>query len=69
MTKMLIDIDDEALAEAAALLGTTTKKDTVNQALRETTQRLRRANALARLVELGESGAFDELLNKEARRP
>ncbi|MBN1170689.1 MAG: type II toxin-antitoxin system VapB family antitoxin [Micromonosporaceae bacterium] len=69
MTKMLIDIDDEALAEAATLLGTSTKKDTVNQALRETTQRLRRANALARLAELGESGTFDELLDKRTRRP
>ena len=32
--KVLIDIDEEALAEASALLGTTTKKDTVNAALR-----------------------------------
>jgi Arc/MetJ family transcription regulator len=68
MTKVLIDIDDEALAEAAALLGTTTKKDTVNVALRETAQRLRRANALARLGELGDSGAFDELLDKSTYR-
>jgi Arc/MetJ family transcription regulator len=69
MTKVLIDVDDDALAEASALLGTTTKKDTVNRALRETSQRLRRANALARLAELGEAGAFDELLDKAARRP
>lgn len=68
MTKMLIDIDDDALAEASTLLGTTTKKDTVNHALRETAQRLRRANALARLAELGEAGTFDELLDKTARR-
>jgi Arc/MetJ family transcription regulator len=69
MTKMLIDIDDDALAEASTLLGTTTKKDTVNCALRETSQRLRRANALARLAERGASGTFDELLDKSARRP
>jgi Arc/MetJ family transcription regulator len=68
MTKMLIDVDDEALAEASSLLGTKTKKDTVNTALRETAQRLRRANALARLAEMGEAGAFDELLDKDARR-
>lgn len=68
MTKVLIDVDDDALAEASALLGTKTKKDTVNLALRETAQRLRRANALARLAELGESGAFDELLDKAAYR-
>jgi Arc/MetJ family transcription regulator len=68
MTKVLIDIDDDALAEASELLGTTTKKDTVNTALRETAQRLRRAKALARLAELGEAGAFDELLDKASYR-
>lgn len=68
MTKVLIDVDDDALAEASRLLGTATKKDTVNQALREIAQRLRRADALARLAELGESGAFDELLDKATYR-
>jgi Arc/MetJ family transcription regulator len=33
MTKTLIDIDDEALDRAQRELQTTTKKDTVNQAL------------------------------------
>ncbi|MDQ1288377.1 MAG: hypothetical protein QG622_1942 [Actinomycetota bacterium] len=69
MPKVLIDIDEEALAEAAVLLGTTTKKDTVNRALQETARRLRRAQGLARLAELGETGAFDELLDPAARRP
>lgn len=69
MTKMLIDVDDDALAEASKLLGTKTKKDTVNTALRETALQLRRAKALARLAELGEAGAFDELLDKTAYRP
>lgn len=68
MTKVLIDIDDDALAEASELLGTKTKKDTVNTALRETAQHLRRAKALARLAELGEGGAFDDLLDKAAYR-
>ncbi len=68
MTKVLIDVDDDALAEASALLGTKTKKDTVNTALRETANQLRRAKALARLAELGESGAFDELLGKATYR-
>jgi Arc/MetJ family transcription regulator len=68
MTKILIDVDDKALTEASELLGTKTKKDTVNTALRETAQRLRRAKALARLAELGEAGAFDELLDKTAYR-
>jgi len=68
VSKVLIDVDDDALAQAAALLGTKTKKDTVNTALRETAQRLRRAQALARLAELGESGAFNELLDKSSYR-
>jgi Arc/MetJ family transcription regulator len=69
MTKMLIDIDEEALEAAADLLGTTTKKDTVNTSLRETAQRLRRAQALAKLAERGQAGDFDELLDKPAYRP
>ncbi|GIF67910.1 hypothetical protein Ais01nite_59450 [Asanoa ishikariensis] len=68
MTKVLIDVDDEALAEASELLGTKTKKDTVNTALRETANHLRRAKALARLAELGEAGAFDDLLDKSTYR-
>ena len=68
MTKILVDVDDAALAEAADLLGTKTKKDTVNLALRETAERLRRAQAFARLAEIGESGAFDELLDEASSR-
>lgn len=34
MARTVIDIDDAALARAAAILGTTTKVDTVNHALR-----------------------------------
>jgi len=67
VTKSLIDLDDEALAEAAVLFGTTTKKDTVNTALREAALRLRRARALARLTEIAATGQFDELLSKSNR--
>lgn len=35
MARTLIDVDEAALAVAAAALGTRTKKDTVNEALRE----------------------------------
>ena len=35
MTAAQIDLDDEALAAAIRELGTTTKEDTVNAALRE----------------------------------
>ena len=69
MTKILVDVDDEALAEAAEVLGTTTKKDTVNTALRETAARLRRARALEALVARGDAGQFDELLDKRNYRP
>lgn len=33
MTKILVDVDDRALARAAARLGTTTKKETIGRAL------------------------------------
>lgn len=42
MTKTVIDLDDELLSEAAQLLGTTTKKETVNRALAELVARRRR---------------------------
>ncbi len=35
MSKTLIDLDEGLLAQAAELLGTKTKKDTVNRALSE----------------------------------
>ena len=33
MTKRLVDVDDEVLAEARKVLGTTTLKDTVNTSI------------------------------------
>ena len=33
MTKILVDVDDDALARAAARLGTATKKETIGRAL------------------------------------
>ncbi len=59
MTKTLIDLDDEALAEAAKLLGTSSKKDTVNAALREIVDRRRRAAAIARMREMVAEGEID----------
>jgi Arc/MetJ family transcription regulator len=44
--KTMVDLDDEALALATAELGTTTKKDTVNAALRFVAQRRRRIEQL-----------------------
>ncbi|MDT0309365.1 DUF2191 domain-containing protein [Streptomyces sp. DSM 44917] len=51
--------DHEALAEAAKVFGTRTKKDSVNTALREAALRIRRARALDRLGEMADQGDFD----------
>jgi Arc/MetJ family transcription regulator len=66
MVKTPIEIDSEALAIAAEVLGTRTKKDTVNAALREVGQRLTRIRALARLGEMAERGDFDEFLGDKS---
>ncbi len=50
VTKRLIDIDDEALAEARRVLGTPTMKATVNEALREVVALDRRRRFVARLA-------------------
>ena len=53
VTKHLVDIDDAALASAQAELGTSTMKETVNEALRRSA--LRQTNRVARaLTRLGE---------------
>ncbi|WP_211302641.1 hypothetical protein [Allonocardiopsis opalescens] len=41
--EVCVEIDEEALELAAEALGTTTPSDTVNTALRETTDQVRRA--------------------------
>ena len=50
MTKTLIEIDDEYLAAAQQALGTATKKDTVNAALREVAALAARRRDLQRLA-------------------
>jgi Arc/MetJ family transcription regulator len=47
MGKHLIDLDEQALGAARAELGTTTIKDTVNEALRRATTRRARRVATA----------------------
>ncbi|MGH3546296.1 MAG: type II toxin-antitoxin system VapB family antitoxin [Mycobacteriales bacterium] len=49
MSRTVIDIDDAALVGAMAELGTTTKVETVNRALREITDQRRRLDLLAAL--------------------
>jgi Arc/MetJ family transcription regulator len=60
MSVTQIDLDDEALAEAMRMLGTTTKKDTVNAALREYVARVKRIEALEALSARAARGEFDD---------
>jgi hypothetical protein len=58
--KTPIEIDQEALAVAAEVLGTTTKKDTVNAALREVGQKPRpRTGKCSMVTAASGSGGFD----------
>lgn len=59
MTRTVIDLDDGLLADVSKALGTNTKKDTVNAALREVLENRRRALALTRLRASAAEGAFD----------
>lgn len=64
MTKTLIEIDDDYLAAAQQALGTTTKKDTVNAALREVTALAARRRDLQRLT----SGGLPDLDDEDVMR-
>jgi Arc/MetJ family transcription regulator len=66
MVTTSIEIDQEALALAAEVLGTETKKDTVNIALREVGQRRVRSRALATLGEMAERGDFEEFVGRSS---
>ena len=59
MSVTQIDLDDEALAEAMRLMGSTTKKDTVNAALRDYVARIKRLEAAEKLAARGERGEFE----------
>ncbi|MBB1254412.1 type II toxin-antitoxin system VapB family antitoxin [Streptomyces alkaliterrae] len=67
MSRTVIDIDDELLSDVAQALGTGTKKETVNTALREVLESRRRALALARLRSASADGAFDLSLFENKR--
>jgi Arc/MetJ family transcription regulator len=66
MTKTPVEIDDELLAAAADVLGTRTKKDTANAALREVSQRLVRLRAMEELGKMADRGDFDEFVQDKA---
>ena len=66
MSTTQIELDQGLLDQAATILGTKTKKDTVNAALREVGQRPERLRALARLGEMADQGDFDDFLGNKA---
>lgn len=61
MAKTLIDIDDEYLDAAQQALGTATKKDTVNAALRQAVALAARRRDLHRLT----SGSLPDLEDED----
>jgi Arc/MetJ family transcription regulator len=67
MSRTVIDLDDELVADVAKALGTGTKKETVNTALREVLENRRRALALTRLRAAAEEGGFTLGLLEEKR--
>ncbi|WP_432561152.1 type II toxin-antitoxin system VapB family antitoxin [Kineococcus sp. SYSU DK003] len=67
MSKTHIDIDDDLLAQVAAITGTTTKRDTVEAALRATLHRERRRAAAERLIARAENGYFAPLLREHPK--
>lgn len=73
MSVTQVDLDDEALAEAMRLMGTSTKKETVNGALRDYVARIKRLEAAEKLAARGEQGEFEaaaaaHVAAKRARR-
>src|SRR5215469_14834255 len=70
VARTVIDLDDELVASVAKELGTRTKKDTVNAALREVLSNRRRGLALTRLRDAAADGAIDlaRLQDKENYR-
>ncbi len=63
MGKTMVDLDEEALLDAQAVLGTATKKDTINRALAEVVASARRADAVAAEIDRGHSGFYRRLLD------
>jgi Arc/MetJ family transcription regulator len=61
MTKTQLDVDESLLEEASTAFGTSTTKDTVNEALRPAVEasRQRRRQALASLRRIADEGGFD----------
>jgi len=70
MGKTLIEIDKDALAVAQEAFGTKTMKDTVNRALREVSDRVKRHEARMAAEHIAaEALDLDALMNKASYRP
>lgn len=71
MSRTVIDLDDEARKTPPRSSAGTTKRATVNTALRKVTARYRRRRALGEARELAAEGALDIdiLLDKSKYRP
>jgi Arc/MetJ family transcription regulator len=67
MSRTVIDLDDDLVAEVSKALGTKTKKETVNSALKEVLETRRRALALARLRASAAEGSVDLALFEDKR--
>ncbi|WP_100448984.1 type II toxin-antitoxin system VapB family antitoxin [Glycomyces xiaoerkulensis] len=67
MTRTVIDIDADLLGEVSQVLGTSTKKETVNAALKEVLESRRRAMALTRLRASAADGSVDLSLFEDKR--
>ncbi|MFC3997098.1 type II toxin-antitoxin system VapB family antitoxin [Nocardiopsis sediminis] len=70
MGKTLVEIDEDALAIAQDVFGTKTKKDTINRALREVSDRVKRHEArMAAEGIAAEALDLDALTDKAVYRP
>ncbi|CAN5285416.1 hypothetical protein BH20ACT9_BH20ACT9_10280 [soil metagenome] len=68
MTKKLIDVDEDRLAEASEVLGAITMKDTVNRALNEVVQLARRRQHARRLLSMDGLDLDDDAVMVDAWR-
>jgi Arc/MetJ family transcription regulator len=61
MAKTVIDLDEDLLSQTQDILGTATKKDTVNEAMR----RVVRDAAVREFMAMAREGVFQDLANAE----
>ena len=67
MPKTLVDVDEKALSAAQRVLGTRTKRETINAALARVVADAERARAVQEEIERGRSGFYDRLLDPKVR--